>query len=185
MTRTEFINMLIKLHGYTSYLEIGMQKAANNFDKVIAPLKVSVDPDPKAEAMHKCVSDWFFEVDNRKFDLIFIDGLHHSDQVERDIINSLRVLNRDGIIVLHDCNPPTEKDQLVPRQHKVWYGDVWRAFVGFRLKYPDVISFCLDHDCGLGVIKYTTIPDRIVPGFVTHMNWDHFNNNRKELLGII
>ena len=92
-------------------------------------------------------------------------------------------MNPGGFIVLHDCNPKEEWQQLVPRQHKVWYGDVWRAFVGFRLKYPDVISFCLDHDCGLGVIKYTD--KKIEPGFITDISWQEFDKNRKQLLGII
>lgn len=117
------------------------------------------------------------------FDIVFIDGLHHADQVERDIINSMACLNPGGIIVLHDCNPPTEKDQMVPRRHKVWYGDVWRAFVGFRLKYPDVMSYCVEDDCGCGVIHYTC--QNIEPGFITDMSWEHFANNRHEYLGLL
>jgi len=182
MTRTDLINRLINTHGLNSYLEIGTQHN-KNFDLILAEKKVSVDPDPNAGAMHQCTSDWFFEMDNRKFDIIFIDGNHVAEQVEKDIINSMRVLNPNGFIVLHDCNPPTEKDQLVPRQHKIWYGDVWRAFVGFRQKYPDVVSYCRDFDCGCGVIKYTD--KKIEPGFITDMSWGQFSNNRKELLGII
>lgn len=185
MTRTELINMLIKMHGFSSYLEIGMQKAANNFDKICVSdeFKISVDPDPNAKADHQVTSDVFFEWDNRRFDIIFIDGLHTAEQVEKDTINSMRVLSPGGFIILHDCNPPTEKDQLVPRQHKIWYGDVWKAFVGFRLMYPKVTSFCLDHDCGLGVIKYTD--QKIEPGFTTYMTWQEFDKNRKQYLGII
>ena len=33
---------------------------------------------------------------DEKFDLIFIDGLHHADQVKRDFENSLRCLNDNG-----------------------------------------------------------------------------------------
>lgn len=221
--------MLIKMHGFVSYLEIGTQKAGNNFDRINAKHKVSVDPDPAAGATFQCTSYEFFnsrpamltvdknisdeELENirkkvvetftgigktvlipdnpkiefidtpTKFDIIFVDGLHYAEDVEKDIIGAMQVLNENGFIILHDCNPPTEKDQLVPRQHKVWYGDVWRAFVGFRLIYPGVVSFCLDHDCGLGVIKYTA--QKIEPGFVTDMSWQEFDKNRKELLGII
>lgn len=183
MTRTDLINLLMVSNEKKDYLEIGVQKPDNNFNKILAETKVSVDPDPKAEAKHICTSDHFFNWDARKFDVIFIDGLHEAPQVEKDIINSMSALNKGGFIVLHDCNPPTEKDQLVPRQHKIWYGDVWRAFVGFRLKYPDVISFCLDHDCGLGVIKQTD--QKIEPGFISDMPWQEFDKNRKQLLGII
>lgn len=222
MTRTELLNLLIKSNGLQSYLEIGMKKSENNFDKIIARQKVSVDPDYKAGAMWKFDSDDFFwwlsernnqnmsevlasyghrpgldnvidkitddwEKNNSKtpssFDIIFIDGDHNSEQVEKDIINSMRVLNPGGFIVLHDCNPEYEWQQLVPRQHKVWYGDVWRAFVGFRIKYPEVDAFLLDHDCGLGIIRYTD--KQIEPGFITDMPWQEFDQNRKSLLGII
>lgn len=186
MTRTELINILMVSNNFKSYLEIGMQNAANNFDKIIAAVKVSVDPDPKAGATCQCTSDEFFEPrinDAKGFDLIFIDGLHHANQVEKDIIYSLQCLNIGGFIVLHDCNPKEEWQQLVPRQHKVWYGEVWRAFVGFRFWNPAVVSFCLDHDCGLGVIKYTD--QKIEPGFVTDMSWEEFDKNRKQLLGLI
>lgn len=187
MTRTELINMVIKLMGrFTAYLEIGMQKSENNFDKIIAEEKVSVDPDPKANANYVCTSDDFFKsYDGPRFDVIFIDGLHHADQVERDIINSVKNLIQGGVIILHDCNPKEYSQQLVPRETKVWYGDVWRAFVGFRKKYPNYISFCLDHDCGLGVICKAGSYQKIEPGFITDMPWQEFDKNRKQLLGLI
>ena len=42
------------------------------------------------------------------FDVIFIDGLHLADQVEKDIDNALKFIKEDGFIILHDVNPPTE-----------------------------------------------------------------------------
>lgn len=199
MNRTQFINLLIADHGFSSYLEIGSQNNAN-FNHVQNPTnclnKISVDPDPKVKATFCMTSDEYFHMavpsspfsesyfgTGMHYDIIFIDGLHHADQVERDIINSIRCLKPGGIIVLHDCNPLEEWHQLVPRQHKEWYGDVWRAFVGFRLKYPDVVSFCMDFDCGCGVIKYTC--RAVEPGFITDMPWAEFDKNRKTLLGLI
>ena len=41
-----------------------------------------------------------------KFDVIFIDGLHLAEQVERDIENSLDFIKEDGYF--YDCNPPSE-----------------------------------------------------------------------------
>jgi hypothetical protein len=180
--------MLLQLSGNgiggIGYLEIGSQNSDNNFNKITAPVKISVDPDPKAKAMHEGTSDDFFHFyDGPKFDVIFIDGLHHSYQVEKDVINAMGNLHPAGFIVLHDCNPIEEWQQLVPRQHKEWYGDVWRTFVGFRLKYPDVTSFCMDFDCGCGVIKYTD--QKIEPGFITDMPWAEFDKNRNALLGMI
>jgi hypothetical protein len=118
-----------------------------------------------------------------KFDIIFIDGDHSARQVEKDIVNSMSVLNNGGFIVLHDCNPKEEWQQLVPRQHKVWYGDVWRAFVGFRIHYPQVKSYLVDHDCGCGIIHFTKT--KLETGFSVTMPWYDFAVNRERLLGII
>jgi hypothetical protein len=38
-------------------------------------------------------SDEFFEINKSTYDIIFIDGLHIDEQVERDIINGLKILN--------------------------------------------------------------------------------------------
>ena len=50
-------------------------------------------------------SDDFFRDNKEKFDLIFIDGLHETNQVDRDIENSLKFINKGGTILLHDCLP--------------------------------------------------------------------------------
>ena len=60
-------------------------------------------------------SDAFFSQNNQIFDLIFIDGLHYSHQVLRDINNALRWLSPTGTIVLHDCNPSTEARAQYPQ----------------------------------------------------------------------
>ena len=49
-------------------------------------------------------SDEFFELNNEKFDFVFVDGLEH-DQVRRDVENALRCLNPGGYIALHDMLP--------------------------------------------------------------------------------
>lgn len=39
-----------------------------------------------------------------KFDLIFIDGDHGTKSVICDINNSLKIINKNGIILIHDTN---------------------------------------------------------------------------------
>lgn len=193
MTRTDLLNELIKRNSLEFYLEIGVQNPANNFDKINTPYKISVDPDVNAKANFVCTSDAFFSIwksaahpPGNKFDLILIDGLHHAEQVEKDITNSWEVLQPGGFIVLHDCNPTEEWQQLVPRQHKVWYGDTWRAFVGFREKYrilPSLETFCIPDDCGCGIIQ--KMQDvKIEPGFVSTISWKEFDQDREALLNL-
>ena len=86
--------------------------------------KVGVDP--YSGGNFRGTSDEFFSKNNEKFDCIFIDGLHEYEQVCRDISNSLKILNKNGIILLHDCLPSTINQQAVPRYKAVWNGDVWK-----------------------------------------------------------
>ena len=52
--------------------------------------------------VHRKTSDDYFDQNQYKFDLIYIDGNHLFDFVIRDITNSLNFINCNGIIVLDD-----------------------------------------------------------------------------------
>ena len=159
MYRFEIINKLIKDNDYKSYLEIGVNNAVN-IKMVQAESKVGVDPEPKVKVYYpECntmTSDEFFETNKEKFDIIFVDGLHHADQVYKDIVNSLEVLNEGGTIVCHDMKPRSYEAQLVPRIQKVWNGDCWKAWVQLRQERNDLEMFVVDTDEGCGVIKKGT-----------------------------
>ena len=152
MLRTDVINALITSHGLKSYLEIGVQNPAKNFNKIKCIRKDGVDPDPRAGANLCMTSDQFFaSYPDRTYDLIFIDGLHEAAQVERDIENALEALTPNGFIVMHDCNPTTEQMQRVPRIQSEWTGDTWKAFVKFRQR-QGLVMYVVDTDYGVGVI---------------------------------
>jgi hypothetical protein len=131
-------------------------------------------------------SDSFFELikghDDIKYDIIFIDGLHHADQVEKDIKNALNHIVKDGFILLHDCNPVSYEAQLVPRQTVAWNGDVWKAFVDFKAHYPMMECSVVDTDFGVGVIK---VGESVCTLQANIWEWDYFNSNRKQLLNLI
>ena len=132
MTRTNILNIIADRHRLTNYLEIGVQNVRNNFNKIICPNKVGVDPAVDHAHVHKVTSNEFFLHNKHIYDLIFIDGLHELDRVRMDFLNSLRFLSDRGFIVIHDTLPDNELSTLVPRQTRVWYGDIYK-FV-FELK---------------------------------------------------
>jgi len=177
--RWEIINKIIEEHDIKSYLEIGVQKGVN-FSQIDCSVKLGVDPDCSLWGVVPVDSDTFFAENRDVYELVFIDGLHHSDQVEKDIVNSWR--QGAKYIVLHDCNPPDEISQTVPRATRAWWGDVWRAYVGFRMKHPKIETVCLDVDCGTAIIK---CEGEIHDNFVTDMDWKDFDKNRKALLNLI
>ena len=47
-------------------------------------------------------SNEFFKANSKKYDLIFVDGDHSSNQVEIDINNSWKILNKGGYLILDD-----------------------------------------------------------------------------------
>lgn len=97
-------------------------------------------------------------------DVCFVDGLHTYEQSLRDVLNALRYLRPDGVIVVHDCNPPSaiiacpaaNIDELIRKGPSgwtgAWSGDVWKAIVHVRSLHPELDAFVLDCDTGVGVI---------------------------------
>ena len=146
--RLDLIKHVIKKNDYKNYLEIGCH---NNevFDKIEIE-KIGVDP--ISGGNFKGTSDKFFKNNLKKFDCIFIDGLHEYSQVRKDILNSIEILNKDGIIILHDCLPPSISHQRVPRTRYTWNGDVWKAIVEART-WEHVDTYTVLSDQGLGLIK--------------------------------
>jgi len=148
-SRTEIIKKIISYKKYKTYLEIGCD-LDENFLKIDLTDKIGVDP--KSGGTHRMTSDKFFANNKKKFDFIYIDGLHTYEQTINDIKNSLDYLNEDGIILLHDCLPKKIWNQIVPRIYGHWNGDVWKAIVETRTKKNlDTLTIIADH--GLGLIR--------------------------------
>ena len=178
--RWDIINDLIKKNGYKSYLEIGVYNKEWNFNKIICKHKVGVDPNPSVGATYAVTSDEFFVKNYDKFDIIFIDGLHHYEQVSKDIHNSLNALNAGGSIVVHDCNPTTKEMQQVPRIQGEWTGDVWRAWIEYRL-YENLSMKVYDVDYGVGIIQI----GKQEPLIVDNPTYEQFSINKKEWLNLV
>lgn len=150
--RTDIINYLITQNNYGSYLEIGIDRG-DNWKYITCPLKHGIDPD--VDCTSRMTSDEFFAKHcSQAYDLIFIDGLHESTQVSRDLENSLQWLNPGGVIVMHDCNPRNLGEQLVPRRRgqNIWTGDAWKAFVSARRR-SDLEMYTVDTNNGVGIVR--------------------------------
>lgn len=153
MTRTEVIQRMINFRSFKTYLEVGSYRN-ENVKNLKIDRKVTVDPDPDAYANYQMTSDQYFAENDEKFDIIFIDGLHEHSQVWRDIRNSLGHLNPNGVIVMHDCMPKSEKMQVwdnKSHQSEEWTGDTWKAYYKAygELSYK---VYVVDTDYGCGVI---------------------------------
>lgn len=165
-THTQLLNALVDKYNLKSYLEIGVNDPNANFNKIICEQKVGVDPSPTyhANGINIKTADEFFEllvnpktevIDGKEYnsewlyhpDIVFIDGLHHADQVKRDFENSLHCLSDNGFILIHDVLPEEEQYTQVPRCTKKWFGNVyqWAMSIG---DYADISYKTFNIDCG-------------------------------------
>jgi hypothetical protein len=165
------MNLLCGRYDYAAYLEIGCRHD-ECFANVHAAVKVGVDPE--WGGTHRMTSDEYFAQTTDRFDVIFIDGLHLSEQVRVDLANARAHLNRKGVIVLHDCLPDNEhhadaqraRDMIAsgdPNLHGIgeWCGDVWTVLVEARNdRELDVALWPGDHGCGLVIEResHQTLP---------------------------
>ena len=147
-SRLDIVQNIIKKKNYKKYLEIGCFDD-ELFNYINCEKKVGVDP--VSGGTIRKTSDQFFSYNNDYFDCIFIDGLHEYKQVRKDILNSLKFLNRGGLILLHDCLPNNYFEQAIPRCQWTWNGDVWKAIVESR-KSKDIDVYTCYADYGIGVI---------------------------------
>lgn len=190
MKHTELINYVAKKIEAIAYLEIGVYNPEHNFNRVKVANKISVDPDTSAGAIYKCTSDEYFNTLNRihfndkptmatvnEFDIIFIDGLHYSDQVRKDIENAWYCLKDGGAIIIHDTNPPTKQTTCVPRgSQREWCGDVYKTVC--QIEIPEIVT--LNDDYGVTIIRKQgelKFNDDIV-------TWEEFDLFRKDILNL-
>jgi len=180
--RWDLIDYLIQKNKFENYLEIGCDDD-QLFSKVNIRNKIGVDPVSGGNIRKK--SDDFFSTNKDKFDLVFIDGLHIYEQVKKDILNSLKFLNENGMILVHDCLPDSLSKQAVPRYKMKWNGDVWKAIVDLRQR-EDLEIYTCEIDEGIGIItkkKNTSILKLDKP--VKKLKFKDYFNNYKEYLRVI
>lgn len=189
MKRKQIIQTLIDKYNYTSYLEIGLNNG-KNIAKIKCPKKVGVDPNLDYVKVtdfltYEMTSDEYFNKfleTEESFDIIFIDGLHHCDQVYKDIKNSLKMLNENGTIVCHDMNPTSKKMQEVPRISDRWTGDCWKAWIKLRQEKKDLCMYVINADYGCGIIQNGS---QELLETNTSITYENFANNKKEWLNLI
>jgi len=179
--RVAILQAIIDEFGYESYLEIGAvgrePLGRRTFDRIECACKIGVDVQPGAT--YCMTSNEFFGRNQLAFDLVFVDGDHEAEQSYRDIKESLAILEPGGLVVVHDCLPPTEDDEA-PELN----GTTWRAFCGFRDK-PELDMVTGDFDFGMGLVRRGR-PGRVMnplftlPAHYTKLTYEQLQQNRDE-----
>jgi SAM-dependent methyltransferase len=181
MDHIQLLNLLVETNSYKSYLEIGCAYD-ECFNRIVAPNKTGVDP--VRGGTIRATSDDFFSTNTSTFDLIFIDGLHHYEQVIKDFENARKCLNPGGTIVLHDCNPSCKEEQEREKVVSAWTGDVWIAVLYIRgIEDVDIAVGDFDHGCGIVKMRRNTNPvEQFDPVL---LSWGEFYPQKSVLLRLI
>ena len=203
----------------TTYLEIGVYKG-HVFLPVRARRKIAVDPRfrvlPEKKLAHLFTNPWnvfsrylemtsdaFFQdhghlLERHGLSVALVDGLHTYEQALADVENCLRYLADDGLIVMHDCYPPSsaaafragsfeEALEAKPEGwHGQWCGDVYKAVAHLRTR-PDLEVFVLDCDMGVGVVRKAANPRPLdmSEGDIADLSYAELRDRREELLGLV
>ena len=219
MERLNVIHTVVEMTRAKTYLEIGVA-SGDVFFRVKARQKIAVDPLFKFSTMkqirqiiknpwnvrnryYEMTSDEYFSkrratVERRGLDVAFVDGLHTFEQSLRDVENCLRYLNEGGVIIVHDCNPPSDaaafpaasidhaRNANVSGWTGVWCGDTWKTIVYLRSVNANLRIFVLDCDTGVGIITRGS-PDATL-GFtkeqIDRLSYDRLKKNRAEWLNV-
>ena len=115
--KAEIIQNFINKFSFKKYLEIGIGVKKETWDEISCDKKIGIDPDPffcdyvstENDRIHNLYSEDFFSSNHDKFDIIYIDGDHKEKSVFFDLKESLKILNNDGIIFMHDVGPQTNE----------------------------------------------------------------------------
>jgi hypothetical protein len=187
MNRTSIINTLFEKYGFQSYLEIGLEYPENNFNMIKASVKESVDPFPKGDCTHIMTSDDFFEkYPDKRYDVIFIDGMQTKEQALKDVPNAIQRLNEGGFVLLH-CTDPRHECLTVSYEEYLrvggcWLGTVYKAFMKLKSELPDWSCFVVGGGWGTGVFTQRKI---LKNDFIKHaedLPWKRYIRNRRMLL---
>tara|TARA_B100000287_G_scaffold319420_1_gene303250 strand:+ start:484 stop:1164 length:681 start_codon:yes stop_codon:yes gene_type:complete len=180
--RWDMIKFLQSKKQFKNYLEIGCDQD-QLFSKINIENKIGVDPVSGGNTRKS--SDDFFSTNKINFDLVFIDGLHEYDQVKKDILNSLKFLNPNGIILVHDCLPSSMSKQAVPRYRMSWNGDVWKAIVDLRCE-KNIEIFTCEIDQGIAIIQNKNNTDLLsINKKPIELKFHDFYNNYKKYMRVI
>ena len=212
LNKYEIALMLARRYGYTSYLEICTPNTGHTFSKVDKqqfrrrarlmyrcppgfsdgePIDFSTDAESSEELFGELVRS------GERFDLVFIDPWHSYESSLRDIVFGLQLIKGDGVVLIHDCNPPNPscaQPEVIPEE---WCGVTFAAYLDVVLFTGGIHNITVDTDYGCGIIskdhRVAYIADS-QPDAALAKRWQtldlsqkysFFNENRSRLLRLI
>jgi len=177
--RGMLINFLCKKHSFNRYLELGVDIGLtyNQIDEYISKTGVDMNPNiaKNYTSVQCCDTDTFFETNTKQFDIVLIDACHEKHQIHKDFENSFRCLSDDGIILIHDINPPDEKSTEL-----TGFGNSFEWWVNMCEHYN--LSTYVDFNNDALGIFYKNINPSLRSFINKEISYVYFHNNRNRYI---
>jgi hypothetical protein len=168
LRKYEIARMLARRYGYKSYLEICTPSTGGTFSLVDKkqfsrrarlmyrrPLSFSdgerVDFSTQAESGEELFSELMQS--GERFDLVFVDPWHTYISSLCDIKFGLQLVKDDGVLLIHDCNPPNATCAEPEYRVGDWCGVTFAAYLDVVLFTSGIHYITVDSDYGCGVIS--------------------------------
>lgn len=100
--------------------------------------------------------------DGRRFDLICVDPFHAFKDSLSYLRWGVRLLSDNGLILCHDCAPPSVTLATPHYRGGEWCGETYAAFIRTAHENPEMPSGVIDHDYGIGCLGTILNPIGIV-----------------------
>lgn len=190
------INRIMQDKDY-DYLEIGVADGTT-LQSVSSKRKHGVDPFPLFNLKRlpegitfdlATSNDYFNELHNdKKFNFIFLDGLHESSQLMLDLLNALKHISIPGWILIDDIVPSDSISAIssMEKSYQIrgvsqnegypWHGDCYKILPFIQERFPEIELFLIiypDNPQLLLRIDQPLILERI-QNIPQKLNFDYF-----------
>ena len=202
LKETHINRSLRRFSGDTTYVEIGVRYGAC-IRQINATRRIGIDPAPvdpdnpswNGVVLHRQTSDEYFrdhgpgELAAYSVNVALADGFHEFRQTLRDVFNLERFMSPNGVVYIHDCNPPTRAHaEDIHANDGNWNGDVWKVAYYLQHFRPDLKYFTLDCDWGLGVVSRFSAnppaPEERHVELVAALDYEVLASDRKRILNL-
>jgi hypothetical protein len=166
-TKADLINHLAAVHGYRRYLELCSITTGFRFTQIDrsklechrlmyrCPDQYSDGLDIDFRSSDLDISECLREIGQRqlRYDIMLVDPFHEYETSLRDIVAAFDLVVPGGIIVVHDCLPPSKTLAAPNFIPGAWCGVTYKAYLDFVTARGDLTYYTVDTDFGCGVIR--------------------------------
>jgi hypothetical protein len=166
--KMEIIGLLATKYGFRRYLELCTPTTGNYYgslDRLVlstahrlmyncpTDFEDGSVVDFRSESLD--ISQCLAEISGKglRYDIILVDPFHEYDASYRDLKEAFDLIDKGGMLVVHDCLPPNAAVATPKFKPGSWCGVTYKAYLDFVCARRDLVYFTVDADFGCGLIR--------------------------------